>query len=358
MNESTEQRISVSRNRRMSRTVRSCLGRIGVFLALLMAMVVILVLVNYLFFIQEYRAWKSHPDPSGKLVQIDNAKLFYRIRGSGSPLIIIESGLGTSYTRWEPLQDSLSSYGTVVIYDRGDYGFSETKNYPRTSEVISQELAELLKAEQLSGPVILIGHSFGANQIIHHALTLPNPIQALILIDPGPYNFDQTMDNLSQDSRLSGAGRKFIKGLIENNDLFVMKIPGELGLIYRLYRIETHPVDENYTSVMNWSSSRYYKALASEIGNSRTAFSEAERQKLSNVPLILITANHLKIQEEVVRQVGKTDAEILVSGYYQGQLQYLSLSPSSRYIEASTGEHNVYLVEPELIISAVESVLK
>ena len=81
---------------------------------------VLLVFVNYLVFLGEFRRWKTHPDPSGEIESVTGAKLFNKVKGRGQPLIILESGLGSSYTKWETLQARLALWGTVVVYDRGD----------------------------------------------------------------------------------------------------------------------------------------------------------------------------------------------------------------------------------------------
>jgi pimeloyl-ACP methyl ester carboxylesterase len=320
---------------------------------------VLLVIVNYLVFLGEFHRWKTHPDPSGKIASVNGAKLFYKVKGRGQPLFILESGLGSSYTKWETLQARLALWGTVVIYDRGDYGYSETTNYPRTSVAISQELMDLLKYEKLSGPILFIGHSFGANQIVHDALASLEAVQGLVLIDPGMYNSNETVAHLIDDPLLSKSGKNFLKGLFNHNDIFMMQIPGTLGLVYRLYRIQVNSPDENYPLIMNNSSPRYFKALKSEIENYRDVFTEEEKAKLANMPLKLIIANKEQIRRQLTLQgLSASDAQILSDGYNLAQLEYLSLSSKSQAFEANTGEHDIHLIEPDLILSAVEAIIK
>jgi len=317
-------------------------------------------LINYWFFLNDFNTWKSHPDSSGKIVRLEKAQLFYKIRGSGTPLLVLESGFGSSYTKWDALQTSLAQYGTVLAYDRGDYGFSETANYPRTNATISQELANLLTNENLNGPKILIGHSFGANQIIHDALTLPGPILGLVLIDPGFYDSRNAIASLLNDNRLSSSAKQFIQSVTEENDIFALELAGESGLMYRLYMLQGGgPQDPYFVSIMNASSARYYKALHSEGANDRSVFTAEEKQKLARIPIILITSNHRVIMDQLVQQgLSQTEAQIIADSYQQGKLEYLTLSQRSQFIEANTGEHDVHLIEPELVISAVETILK
>jgi pimeloyl-ACP methyl ester carboxylesterase len=338
--------------------MKSCSLRILKILLVGILILASLVMVNYLVFLGEFRRWKTHPDPSGKTATIPGARIFYKLEGSGKPLIILESGLGSSYEKWSALQDQLAQWGTVLVYDRGDYGYSETENYPRTSAVISRELMDLLKSENLTGPFLFIGHSFGANQIVHHALFSPDAVLGMILIDPGLYDSPVSSEQLANQPGLSKSGRSYLQGVFSHNDIFMMQIPGTLGFVYRLYRIQTNPPDENYTLVMNNSSPRYYQALKSEIKNSRDVFTTEEKARLADVPLMLITANQEKIRQQLVQAgLRVSDAQILSQGYHQAQLGYLSLSEHSRFYEATTGEHNIHLVEPGLILSAVQEIL-
>jgi pimeloyl-ACP methyl ester carboxylesterase len=321
-------------------------------------LLVLLILVNYIVFLGEFRRWKTHPDPSGKIASITGADLFYKLKGSGQPLIILESGLGSSYMKWENLQNRLSLWGTVLVYDRGDYGYSETHNYPRTSVTISHELVDLLRDENITGPILFIGHSFGANQIIHDALASPEAVLGLVLIDPGMYNSEVSGERLANNSLLSQSGKRFLFKQFNHNDIFMLQFPGTLGLMYRLYRIQINPPDENYTLIMNNSSPRYYKALKSEINNSRDVFTDEEKVKLADIPLKLITANHDQIRLQLIQQgLSVSDAQILSDGYHQAQMEYLSLSENSQGYEANTGEHDIHLVEPDLILSSVKEIM-
>jgi pimeloyl-ACP methyl ester carboxylesterase len=334
-----------------------------IFLKILLGLIALLLVIgviNYALFLREFNRWQSHPDPAGKLVTIDQATLFYKLQGSGSPIILLESGLGSSYTRWTALQISLSAYGTVLAYDRGGYGLSRTRNFPRTGESISQELAHLLEAEGLSGPKIVIGHSFGANQAVYDALNLPGQTLGVVLIDPGFYDSQDAITALLQDPRLGDKARQFVRTATGQGDLFSMQFFGTSGLLYGLFHLQGGgSQNENYILVMNASSRRYYQALGSEEDSNRDVFTPEEKQKLAPIPLVLITSNHLAIRDDLVRQgLTPAEAQVIADTYQQGKSGYLTLSAHSQLVEAQTGEHDVYRYEPELVLSAVDTILK
>lgn len=269
----------------------------------------------------------------------------------------MESGLGSIASKWDPLAVQLAEYGTVLSYDRGDYGYSQTTNYPRSSETISLELAQLLDETGLSGPVIYIGHSFGASQVLSHAQIIDRPLAGIVMIDPAPPDSDTMWESLLEDSRLSPKARRLIQSTMNQNALFAMQAFGPSGLMYGLYRLQGGgSQDAYYATVMNASSSGYYMALKSEMEFSQTSYTAEE---LSALPLVLLTNNHEAVRNELVGDYGLSEAEaaLIADTLHRGKLEYLSLSANSRLVEAKTGAHDLHLVEPDLVIEAVRSIL-
>ena len=75
------------------------------------------------------------------------------------PTIVIDHSLGG--VEGYALIDALAELGSVCIYDRAGYGWSDMSPHPRTSEVIVGELDRLLTNAKLEPPYLLVGNSFG-----------------------------------------------------------------------------------------------------------------------------------------------------------------------------------------------------
>lgn len=104
---------------------------------------------------------KSQYPPPGELVDAGGYRLHIRKLGNGSPTILLESGSGESSLSWRDIPEKLSSFATVVSYDRAGYAWSEEANTPRTGENIVRELHTALKNADIRPPYILVGHSLG-----------------------------------------------------------------------------------------------------------------------------------------------------------------------------------------------------
>jgi pimeloyl-ACP methyl ester carboxylesterase len=87
---------------------------------------------------------RRSPEP-GRLVDVGGYRLKINCAGTGSPTVVLESGLGDLLSEWQPVQLQISGFSRVCSYDRAGYGESDTGLLPRTSLQISRELHALLK---------------------------------------------------------------------------------------------------------------------------------------------------------------------------------------------------------------------
>ena len=105
-------------------------------------------------------------------------------KGTGSPVVVFESGLGESLEGWKQIQDSVSKITTTISYDRLGLGKSSATENPRTLENLVTELNGFLENEEIEGPFILVGHSFGGFIIRKFQNTYPEKVLGLIMVDP------------------------------------------------------------------------------------------------------------------------------------------------------------------------------
>lgn len=74
---------------------------------------------------------------------------------------------------------------TSVLYDRAGTGWSEPVRLPRSAAAVAEELRDLLRAEQVPGPYVLVGHSLGAFYARRFVQLFPGEVAGLLLLDPG-----------------------------------------------------------------------------------------------------------------------------------------------------------------------------
>jgi pimeloyl-ACP methyl ester carboxylesterase len=103
---------------------------------------------------------------------------------AGKPLILLEAGLMGFSAGWDAVQKQLSLVGLrSCAYDRAGLGYSDPGPAPRDGAAIVGDLEALLKAADLPGPYILVGHSMAGLHIRYFALRHPDQVKGLVLVD-------------------------------------------------------------------------------------------------------------------------------------------------------------------------------
>jgi pimeloyl-ACP methyl ester carboxylesterase len=108
-------------------------------------------------------------------------------RKAGSPVIVLENGLGSDLGHWDSIFESLSSSAPVIAYDRAGVGRSD-KNYRRpTVKILASELRNILHALDVAPPYLLVGHSLGGVLVRAYAGHFPTEVSGLVFIDPADF---------------------------------------------------------------------------------------------------------------------------------------------------------------------------
>lgn len=129
------------------------------------------------------------PSISDPLVDIGTHRLQVHSEGEGTPVIVIDSGIGDRLDKLRPLQAALGRVTRVVTYNRAGYGRSEPGPLPRDCGREAAELKALLEKASLPGPYVLVGHSLGALNVQAFASRYPDAVAGLVLLDPPPLSF-------------------------------------------------------------------------------------------------------------------------------------------------------------------------
>lgn len=124
-----------------------------------------------------------------ELVDIGTHSLHMRCTGKGSPVVVIDTGVGDTSERWQDFQALVGQITRVCAYDRAGYGTSEPGPLPRDSGRAADELKLLLENARVKGPYLLVGHSLGGLNVQVFADRYPDQVAGLILLDPTPLPF-------------------------------------------------------------------------------------------------------------------------------------------------------------------------
>ncbi|MGD0890337.1 MAG: alpha/beta hydrolase [Terracidiphilus sp.] len=130
--------------------------------------------------LHHYRSLAGIP---GKIYQVDGHGMQMLCTGSGSPVVVLEAGLGNDSTIWAKNQPALSKVTRVCAYDRAGFGWSESVPGVRDSNAISHELHGLLEQAGITDPVILMGHSIAGIHMRKYAAQYPQQVAGIVFID-------------------------------------------------------------------------------------------------------------------------------------------------------------------------------
>jgi pimeloyl-ACP methyl ester carboxylesterase len=101
----------------------------------------------------------------GQLVDAGGFRLNLYCIGSGSPTVVFDSGWGDWAPAWSRVQPEIAKWTRACSYDRAGTGFSDLGPMPRSSVRIAGELRTALHNAGIAGPYILVGSTFGGDNV-------------------------------------------------------------------------------------------------------------------------------------------------------------------------------------------------
>jgi pimeloyl-ACP methyl ester carboxylesterase len=103
---------------------------------------------------------------------------------SPRPLIFLEHGAFGCAADWSVVQEKLAALDLrSLAYDRAGLGLSDPGPAPRDGEAVVADAVALLDRLGETGPLVLVGHSMGGLMVRLFALTHPERVVGLVLVD-------------------------------------------------------------------------------------------------------------------------------------------------------------------------------
>jgi pimeloyl-ACP methyl ester carboxylesterase len=295
------------------------------------------------------------------MVDVAGRQLHIDVRGSGSPVVVLEAGIAASSISWSLVQDRIAEFTTVASYDRAGFGWSRHAAPHRpTALAAAEELALLLERAGIAPPFILVGHSFGGLIVRIFQQTFPEKVAGLVLIDPvtrieWARATPQRKKTLARGVALSRrgaflahmgvvklalkllmAGSRAIPKLIARTSAgkgasVTERLTGEVRKLPR----ELWPV-----IAAHWSEAQCFEAMADSLEKLPVSVRQIqEGRTLGDLPVIVLSA---ATSDELTIREHEQDAR---------------LSTRGEHIIIPAAAHWIQLDRPDVVIDAIKRVL-
>jgi pimeloyl-ACP methyl ester carboxylesterase len=319
--------------KRQKRGIFFWLKRLGIGCVLF----IILILISAYAF-QAYttaRSKRLYPPP-GQFVDIGGYRLHYISSGSGSPVVVLDSGTMGDISQWRLVHPEVAKFTRVISYDRAGLGWSERGPEDRSISQIVKELHSMLKQAGVPNPYVLVGSAGYKVRLFAHEY--PDQVAGLVLVVPGtdlfhkelPESIRQANENMMRMTKL---GRYLVP----------------FGIGHLIIPKKDYPAEVR--AVMLRTSNFF--TSADEMLSANISASQVEGWKLSpDIPLAVLSATGSP-------QPGTTveDQLVAVNLMHRLHAEIASQSNNSFHYIVDSG-HDIATDQPDAVIDSIRRVVE
>jgi pimeloyl-ACP methyl ester carboxylesterase len=117
-------------------------------------------------------------------IEVNGAGLRYDRAGSGASTLVLVHEMGGALDSWDAVMPALINSRNVLRYDTRGAGMSEKIRGSVTWDIMADDLAALLDALDIKGPVSLAGIAVGGAICAHFSARYPDRVAALLMHGP------------------------------------------------------------------------------------------------------------------------------------------------------------------------------
>ena len=115
-------------------------------------------------------------------MDVGGHSLYIDCRGSGTPTVVLESGMGDGVAGWAPVHDELAATTRTCAYDRSGRGGSDERDRHTVADA-ADDLWTLLTNAGEQPPFVIVGHSLGEVHARVFADRFRDDVAGLVLVD-------------------------------------------------------------------------------------------------------------------------------------------------------------------------------
>ena len=244
------------------------------------------------------------------MVTVGQHQLQVAQAGQGPYTVVFEAGFASDQSVWRKVAPEIAKKAAVLVYSRAGYGKSPARAQALTMEQSVAELAAVLEARKVQGPLILVGHSYGGFLIRYFAATHPEQVAGLVFVDPA----DEGLEAV-----LKGVDAARVR---QDQNMLASSIPpkwqGELQTIQAM-------LDAGQLPAM---------------------------PALPDVPAVLITSVQARAGSDFFQETPD-----VIKIKRQRHAAFISQFSSGAHVFTPNSGHGIQRQEPELVIAAIDQVM-
>jgi len=284
--------------------------------------------------------------------------------GSGSPTVVLTAGLGSWSVVWRSVQSPLAHTTRVCAWDAAGFGFSSPSSEPQDEVHLTQDLEHTLKAANVDGPYLMVGHSAGAFVAMRFADRHPKSVVGMVLVDPAMPEQDAVMKRVAPNfaqlaiglrSKQAESLRRCAAGL--RNGALKHGTPEFDECTAAPHLPSAFSLLEVSLTRLNADSARLL-TQASSLDN----FVESQREAINpqrrygDMPLMVLTAGRRDPPPDASADV-REQVPLFYREATRAHEAYAALSTRGQDQLVPDSGHNIPAEKPEAVLAAVNRVL-
>lgn len=269
--------------------------------------------------------------------------------GSGEPTVVLMAGFSSWSLVWYKTQPEIAKRTRVCTFDRPGFGFSDPAPQPLILNDVPEALHKALKAANLLGPYVLVGHSLGGLEARMFAERWPKEVVGMILLDTSVSGqilhahgllgaADTATEEYFTDPMKCAALAS--RGPISTSSPCITPLPPETPLALR--ETWTRFFGPNY-----WSAQI---SLTSSLFTRR--YDSADHFHLGDKPLVVLQ------EDPATRQNAPKNVRAGLEWWFDGQKALVHLSSRGVFRIVKGSSHSIEIDKPQAVIDAVDEVLR
>jgi pimeloyl-ACP methyl ester carboxylesterase len=294
--------------------------------------------------------WQHVRNPvPGSFYSVGGYKMHIYCSGVGSPMVVVEAGLGSNWLGWQGVQPQLSRLTRFCTYDRSGLGWSEPRPGHRDAENIVRQLHTLLDEAGVQRPFVFVGHSAGGLYAREYVREYPAEVIGVALIDSAsPHQIDNLpgfrasydADRRNATYDLMWEKLRVWSGWERLTGHCRARVPQDVAVMAGQYNAQQ-------------CRPEYVGGDLGEFMDLETAMKQASRlTTFGNIPLLILS-------QDTNRNTGGMKpiqiADLPV--WAREQRALMSLSPLSWHVIARGSAHEIYHDRPDVVVAEISRLI-